>query len=126
MYEVSVEAGFSAAHRVRLASGELEPLHGHDWRVRAVFSGAKLDAAGMLVDFVAAERALGQVVAKLHHADLNSCPAMNGLNPTAEHVAQIIYGHLAAEAGLAEALRRVEVTEAPGCRAAYTGPGGVI
>ena len=42
MYEVSVEALFSASHRLRLYDGELEPPHGHDWRVTATFRGDSL------------------------------------------------------------------------------------
>jgi 6-pyruvoyltetrahydropterin/6-carboxytetrahydropterin synthase len=91
MYEVSVEADFSAAHRLRLADGSLEPPHGHDWHVTATFAGDGLDGVGLLVDFVAAEARLRAVVGRLHHTDLNECPAMRGLNPSAEHVARVIF-----------------------------------
>ena len=119
MYEVSVEAQFSAAHRLRLADGTLEPPHGHDWHVTVTFAGETLDASGMLVDFVAAEAHLRAVVADLHHHDLNDCPAMQGLNPSAEHVARVVYERMANHPELAHALDRVRVTEAPGCAATY-------
>ncbi|HRX83670.1 MAG TPA: 6-carboxytetrahydropterin synthase [Phycisphaerae bacterium] len=121
MYEVSVEAQFSAAHRLRLADGTLEPPHGHDWHVTVVFAGAQLDPIGVLVDFIAAEARLRSVVGELHHTDLNACPAMRGLNPSAEHVARVIYEQMAADPQLAEALQRVRVSEAPGCAATYIG-----
>lgn len=119
MYEVSVEAHFSAAHRLRLGDGSLEPPHGHDWHVTAVFAGTDLDEIGLLVDFVAAEDRLRRVVGALHHTDLNTCPAMRNLNPSAEHVARVIFEGLAADPALAGALARVRVTEAPGCAATY-------
>jgi len=119
MYEVSVDAQFSAAHRLRLADGSLEPLHGHDWRVTVTFAGEHLDAAGVLVDFVAAEAHLRSVVAALHHADLNTCPMMQGLNPSAEHVARVIFERLADDPRFQQVLERVRVTEAPGCTATY-------
>lgn len=120
MYTVSVETTFSASHRLVLAGGELEPPHGHDWRVTARFVGENLDETGMLVDFVAALRRLESVAAELHHTDLNVCPAMKGLNPSAEHVARVIYDRLAEDESLAPFLEEVQVTEAPGCAASYT------
>jgi 6-pyruvoyltetrahydropterin/6-carboxytetrahydropterin synthase len=117
MFEISVEAQFSAAHRLRLADGSFEPLHGHDWRVTAVFAGAQLDAEGLLVDFVAAEARLRSAAGELHHTDLNTCAAMRGLNPSAEHVAKIIFDMLSGDRNLARTLHRVQVTEAPGCTA---------
>ena len=123
MYEVSVQAQFSAAHRVRLPDGELEPLHGHDWKVTATFAGPELDASGMLVDFVLAEWRLREIVTQLHHADLNTVSLMRGLNPTAEYVAKRIFDSLAEDESLRTTLARVAVTEAPGCVATYLSRG---
>lgn len=117
MYTVSVETTFCAVHRVRLPDGTLEPLHGHDWRVRAFFAKPSLDDAGMVVDFEAARSALDGVTRELHHADLNTQALPAGLNPTAEVVARFVFEALAG-LGL-PGLFRVEVTEAPGCIGAY-------
>ena len=119
MCEVSVEADSGAAHRLRLADGSLEPPHGHDWHVTATFAGDGLDGVGLLVDFVAAEARLRAVVGRLHHTDLNECPAMRGLNPSAEHVARVIFELMAEDATLRPHLHRVAVTEAPGCMATF-------
>jgi len=119
MYTVSVETTFSATHRVALPTGALEPLHGHDWRVRAIFSSDSLDDHGMVVDFCEARSTLEQVVADFHHADLNSLACFENRGPTAEVVARAIYDRLR-ERGF-KALREVEVAEAPGCLAAYRG-----
>ncbi len=122
MYTVTVEARFSAVHQVRLGDGTLEPPHGHDWLVRACFSRSELDEAGMVVDFSKARSALQSVLARLDRADLNSHEGLAGKNPTAEVVARYIYDRMA-EPGLS-VLRRIEVTEALGCVAAY-GPVGL-
>ncbi len=117
MFTVMVSATFSATHRVSLPGGDLEPLHGHDWAVRGYFSREALDEHGMVVDFCAAESALNTIVAEWHHQDLNDHPAFAGAVPTAEVVAKCLFDRLA-QRGFPE-LRRVEVTEAPGCVAAY-------
>ena len=119
MYEVAVEASFTAAHRVRDASGEFEPPHMHHWHVRATFAGAELNEAGLLVDFTEAQRCLRQAVALLDGSDLNACPALAGVAPSAEGVAKGIYDLLVKHAALRPLLRRVTVTEAPGCCASY-------
>jgi 6-pyruvoyltetrahydropterin/6-carboxytetrahydropterin synthase len=117
MYMVMVEAGFSAVHALRLEDGTCEPQHGHDWRVRACFATAELDATGMVVDFHTAQSALQSVAASLHGTDLNRHEALGGRNPTAEVVAGYIFQRLALHA--LRTLRRVEVTEAPGYVAIY-------
>lgn len=117
MYTVTVEAGFSAVHRLRLQDGTLEPQHGHDWCVRIQFVRGDLDGTGMVIDFDKARSAVQSVVAKLHHGDLNNHEGLAGRNPTAEVVARYIFERLT-ELRLAT-IRRVEVTEAPGCLASY-------
>jgi len=122
MYTVTVEARFSAVHQVRLGDGTLEPPHEHDWLVRACFSRSELDEVGMVVDFSKARSALQSVLARLDHTNLNSHEGLAGKNPTAEVVARYIFD-LMSEPGLS-VLRRIEVTEAPGCVAVY-GPDGL-
>lgn len=124
MYEVRVQAGFSAAHQLRLYDGRLEPLHGHDWHVEAVFRGPELDAIGVLIDFVRVEAALRDIVSALHHACLNEVPALEGANPSAEHVARFVFGALRDRLGSSAPLVAVHVREAPGCIAAYMEPAG--
>jgi len=118
MFTVSVETTFSATHRLRLYDGSFEPLHGHDWGVRAVFASQSLDDAGMVVDFEAARGVLERLVTDLSYRHLNDHPAFSGENPTAEIVARHIYRVL--EQTGPKGLQRVEVTEAPGCIASYT------
>lgn len=118
MYTCRVEAGFSAVHQLALADGSVEPLHGHDWKVQTVFAGPNLDASGMLVDFVAAQTALTQLLQQFHHRQLNGLPLMGGLNPTAENVARVIFERLQ-QALPGAPLTAVYVEESPGCVAGF-------
>ena len=118
MYECRIQAGFSASHQVRMYDDQLEPLHGHDWKVEAVYRGPELDRIGVLIDFVAVQRELAAIVDRLHHTHLNDNPFLGGDNPTAEHVARRIFDALTA-AIPGTPLAGVYVTEAPGCIAGY-------
>lgn len=120
MYSIAVDATFSAAHRVRLPDGTLEPPHAHDWGVRVWFGGPGLDESGMVIDFQEARTALDAVLADLQHKNLNELDPLAALNPTAEVLARYVFERIRAS-GL-PMIRRVEVTEAPGCVAAYEYP----
>lgn len=124
MYTVSVEANFSAIHRVRSADGSLEPPHGHDWRVRAYFGRNELDEQEMVVDFLEAKSGLEAAIADLNHANLNEIEVFRDRNPTAEAVAKLLFDRLRGR-GLA-ALIRVEVTEAAGCVASFESGGAEL
>jgi 6-pyruvoyltetrahydropterin/6-carboxytetrahydropterin synthase len=88
MFEISTTRGFSAAHALRLYDGSLEPVHGHNWRVRVTVAAAKLDAIGVVMDFHELERLVDAIVAPLHNRHLNDVPPFSrDLNPSAENVA---------------------------------------
>lgn len=118
MYELSIDAVFSAAHAITLA-GAREPLHGHDWRVTVTIGGPTLDRDGLLCDFHAVEEALRGVVAPFHNRTLNDTPPFDRTNPTAELVARHIADRLAAMMPTEAQIISVRVTEAPGCAATY-------
>ena len=122
MFEIAIEAEFCAAHALVIA-GEREPLHGHNWRVTAVIAGAELDGDGLLVDFHAARKVLGEILAPWNNGNLNEIPPFDTVNPSAEQVAKEIAERLAEQLGpiLANGacVASVTVTEAPGCRATY-------
>lgn len=118
MYELTVEREFCAAHAI-VIHGEREPFHGHTWRVRVVVGGSELDGEGLLCDFHELEEAVDHVIPPLHNADLNSVPAFNQVNPTAEHVARYIADAVSKRVPAAVRVLSVSVTEAPGCTATY-------
>jgi len=117
MYTIIVESSFCAVHHVRLPDGSPERPHGHDWAVRAFFSRPTLDHADMVIDFERARGVLDRVLAGWCHAVLNDLAEFAGVNPTAEAVARKVFDKVRA-AGIAS-VRRVEVTEAPGCVAIF-------
>ena len=120
MFEVAYRTTFCAMHRLMRDGQPLEPPHGHDWQVEAVAGRATLDAAGMVVDFEVLKGALGEVVARLHHGDLNQQPALAGQSPSAEAVARHVFEQVRKGMGAeGRYLLRVRVWEAPGCSASY-------
>ena len=123
MFTVIVEEKFSATHRVRYQDGTVEEPHGHAWRVRAFFSRSHLDDVGMVIDFGEAQTALRSAVNELENTDLNAHPALHDANPTAEVVAKHLFDRILADG--VSTLRRVEVTEAPGCVAFFERGQGV-
>ena len=124
MYTLRVEGAFEAAHRVVGYPGKCDRLHGHNWVVEAVFRGTELDGLGMLIDFKIAKKALAKILDEFDHYYLNDFPPFNeGVNPTAENLARIIYEHLAAcaevQASPAE-LTALTVWESPKSSVTYT------
>lgn len=122
MFEVAYETTFCSTHRLTKDGEFLEPIHGHDWRVEAVASGDALDPIGVVIDFEHLKKAVGEVAARFHYADMNAHPDFAGKSPSAEEVARYFFDEvrkgLGADGGL---LRRVRVWEAPGCSATYVG-----
>lgn len=93
MYEVRVEADFSAAHFLKSYHGKCENLHGHNYKVYAHVRGEKLDEGGMLLDFIKLKSALRDVCKTLDHTNLNDL-AIFAQNPSAERIARYIYDEI--------------------------------
>ena len=124
MYTLCVEGAFEAAHRVVNYPGKCDRLHGHNWVVEATFQGTQLDELGMLIDFKIAKKALAEILDEFDHYYLNDFHPFNeGVNPTAENLARIIYERLAAcaevQASPAE-LTALTVWESPKSSVTYT------
>jgi 6-pyruvoyltetrahydropterin/6-carboxytetrahydropterin synthase len=90
MYEISVEYSFAAGHALRNYKGKCEHVHGHNYKVQVTLAGDKLNAAGLLMDFVDLRAEIKGLVAKLDHRFLNDIPPFDQLNPTAENLAKYI------------------------------------
>lgn len=95
MFEVSVDAAFAAAHRLRGYQGKCEELHGHNYRVRLIVAGEQLDQIGLLQDFTLLKRVLRGIVDKLDHKYLNELPPFDKMNPSAENLARFIHDEMA-------------------------------
>ena len=74
-FEITTTRRFAAAHQLRLYDGSLEPLHGHNWRVRVTVGAGRLDPIGVVMDFHDLERRVDDVVAPMHNRHLNDLPA---------------------------------------------------
>lgn len=110
-FEVTTTREFSAAHQLRLGGGVLEPLHGHNWRVKVTVAANTLDSIGVVVDFHELERQVDAILAPMHNRHLNDLPAFVELNPSAENVAWHIGQSLSLPNGVV--LQSVEVWETP-------------
>ena len=105
-FEISTTRRFAAAHARRLYDGSLEPLHGHNWRVRVTVAAPALDAIGVVMDFHELERLVDAVVSPWHNRHLNEIPPFDReLNPSAENVAL----HVGRELSLPNGIRLVAV-----------------
>jgi 6-pyruvoyltetrahydropterin/6-carboxytetrahydropterin synthase len=62
----SADLIFSAAHFITFEGGGCEPLHGHDYRVKAELFGP-LGANEYIVDFVLVHEGLKEIVKELDH-----------------------------------------------------------
>jgi len=116
-FEISTTRTFAAAHQLRLYDGSLEPLHGHNWRVRVTVSAGKLDAIGVVMDFHELERLVDAVLSGLHNAHLNETSVFAAVNPTAENVAAHVARSLRLPGGVR--LACVEVWETDENRAVF-------
>jgi len=119
-WEATVEGSFRARHALRRPDATREEPHEHLWRVTVSFRSDVLEETmGVVVDFVAAEKALRELGQSVNGADLNELEAFADGRPSAERVAQWIAGRLADMPACGGLLYRIAVTEAPGCAAAY-------
>jgi 6-pyruvoyltetrahydropterin/6-carboxytetrahydropterin synthase len=120
-YRVTVSANFEAAHNLIDYPGGPEPLHGHSYRVEAVFESDDLEQHDVAVDFVAANKALDAVAKEFDYKYINEHPAFAGRNTSAENLAQYFAERLDAR-GRAAGVRVAEVTvwEGPKNRATFS------
>jgi 6-pyruvoyltetrahydropterin/6-carboxytetrahydropterin synthase len=94
MFEVSVEADFSAAHALRGYPGDCARLHGHNWIVRVCVRCQELDETGIGIDFRVVKDHVKAVLRGLDHNNMNELPPFKDTNPSAEHIARYLYGEL--------------------------------
>jgi 6-pyruvoyltetrahydropterin/6-carboxytetrahydropterin synthase len=91
MYTLAVRRDFIARHY--LIGGDWGPENfpnSHHYVLELQLSGANLDQHGYLVDIVAVEKHLDELVAHYKEQMLNDLPEFSGLNPSIEHFARIL------------------------------------
>jgi 6-pyruvoyltetrahydropterin/6-carboxytetrahydropterin synthase len=126
VYLLTVTSEFAAAHCLRHYGGPCENLHGHNFAVEAVVSGAKLEPkVDILMDFKELKRRLGQVVAELDHRHLNDLPVFLTRNPSSELIARYLFEGLKTRLADVPQVRlvSVSVSEKASSKATYMEPG---
>lgn len=68
----------------------MEPIHGHNWRIRVDVAADELDTMGCVMDFHELERLVDQVIQPMHNRHLNELPGFQDRNPSAELVAELV------------------------------------
>lgn len=121
MYYLRVEDDFAAAHQLREYQGKCENLHGHNWRVKVVVKGTRLDAAGMLLDFGVLKRLLKECLDRLDHRFLNDTAPFDRINPTSENLAKYVFEQLGELLPEGVLVHDTTVWESEKCAASYDG-----
>lgn len=120
MFEASVKASFSGAHRLKGYRGKCENIHGHNWDVEVFIGAENLDRQGISMDFRLLKRKLKGVLDALDHRDLNKTAFFRRNNPSAENIAKHIYMNLKKSVNSKGiSLRRVNVWETKDSCAVY-------
>jgi len=121
MYEVTIEAHFSSAHRLREYNGECERLHGHNWNVRVSVTSERVDDLGMVIDFRELKDKTSALTDKLDHQYLNEIPPFTKINPTTENIAKYIFDELSKTVNTdSTKVSKVAVWESQNCFASYS------
>ncbi len=111
-YEISTETGFSAAHYIAGYQGDCARLHGHNWTVRVAIRAAENKPMGFTYDFRRLKALMNEVAKQVDHTVLNELPHFEGVNPTAETIAEWFYREISRRIKDASvAVTRVEVWE---------------
>jgi len=119
-HEISIERVFSAGHAIALYDGSVEPVHGHDWTLTVTVAADELDRIGLVMDFHALEETVNGIIAPWQNRHLNDCPPFSeGVNPTAERVAEHVAEQVQPTLPENARLVSVSITEAPGCVATW-------
>jgi len=120
VFEVYVQAHFSAAHALRGYPGDCSRTHGHNWIVDVFVKCKKLNEIGIGVDFRDIKKGLKDVLKGLDHFNLNELPPFNEDNPTSENIARFLYIQLGKRlnSDLVQ-VSKIKVSETPGAGAFY-------
>lgn len=118
-YELTVKDHFDAAHALPGYDGPCRFLHGHTWDIEVTIAGQHLDDVGMLYDFKDIKRDLHAVLENFDHRCVNEVAPFDIMNPTAEHMARVIFYELEKTLPAPISLKEVAVWESPAARVAY-------
>jgi 6-pyruvoyltetrahydropterin/6-carboxytetrahydropterin synthase len=95
MYRLCVQSEFSAAHYLNDYQGPCKRVHGHNWKVKVLVSARDVDDHGMVMDLIELKKLLEKCLNRFDHRILNEVSPLDGMNPTSENIARVIYNWLA-------------------------------
>ena len=95
LYTLKIVTDFAASHILEGHPGKCSRLHGHNWTLEVEAEARQLDAIGMALDFADLKALVKEVVDDMDHRHLNDLPDFEGVNPTAEHLAAVVYRRVA-------------------------------
>lgn len=91
MYELSVHTDLIAQHYLTIPDcGPENEWHSHHFKLEIQLSGPALNEDGYLIDIVAVENHLDELVDRYQDSTLNDLPEFEDLNPSIEHFARIL------------------------------------
>ena len=121
MYEITILAHFSGAHRLRYLHGQCEALHGHNWKIEVSVTSRRLGKDGVALDFGILKQEVAEVLKTLDHTFLNDLPYFKKREPSSENIAKYIFDRLQPQARKrAVTLKKVTAWESESASATYS------
>jgi 6-pyruvoyltetrahydropterin/6-carboxytetrahydropterin synthase len=125
MYRLAITRDFIARHFLIGGDwGAENHEHSHHYKVQVLLRGDSLDRHGYLADIVELEAALEEAIGRYRDRTLNELPPFEGLNPSLERFARVLWEDLRARPVLDGLALEVKLWENESDWAAYgeTGP----
>ena len=120
VFEICVEAQFSAAHSLSGYQGNCAQLHGHNWIVEVSVKCLELNNIGIGIDFRDIRQAIKNIINDLDHSCLNEHPDFKDTNPSSENIARFLYRQLGEKINSVNAkVSKVKVSETRSAGAYY-------
>ncbi len=120
MFELKVTTHFAAAHQLTMVAEKCESMHGHNWKVEVVVAGARLNEAGVLIDFGELKAHVAGIMSQLDHKYLNELEVFSNANPSSENIAVFVADTLAEKLrGTGARVRRITAWESEDACATY-------
>jgi len=120
VFEICVEAQFSAAHSLAGYQGNCAHVHGHNWIVEVFVKCLELNSIGISIDFRDIRNAIKDVINELDHSCLNEHLEFKDTNPSSENIARFLYRELGEKINSASVkVSKVKVSETRSAGAYY-------
>jgi 6-pyruvoyltetrahydropterin/6-carboxytetrahydropterin synthase len=94
VFEICVEAQFSAAHSLAGYHGNCMQVHGHNWIVEVFVRCRELNDIGIGIDFRNVRQAIRDIIKNVDHSYLNEHPEFKDTNPSSENIARFLFREL--------------------------------